>query len=63
MTIAVTGATGQLGRIIIEKLKNLVASDAIIALARSVEKADAIGVAARSCPSSKHLAQREWRYN
>jgi NAD(P)H dehydrogenase (quinone) len=53
MTIAVTGATGQLGRIIIEKLKNLVASDAIIALARSVEKADAIGVAARSFDYAK----------
>ena len=37
MTIAVTGATGQLGRIVIEKLKAKVPAAEIVALARSPE--------------------------
>ncbi len=47
MTIAVTGATGNLGRLIIEKLKAQVPATAIIALARTPEKAADLGVAAR----------------
>ena len=47
MTIAVTGATGQLGRLVIEGLKQRVPATDIIALARSTEKAADLGVAAR----------------
>lgn len=46
MTIAVTGATGQLGRLTIQKLKSLLPADQIVALARSPEKAD-LGVQTR----------------
>lgn len=46
MTIAVTGATGQLGRIVVERLKRK-ATDQIIALVRSPEKAADLGVEAR----------------
>lgn len=46
MTIAVTGATGQLGRILVEGLKTK-AADQIIALVRSPEKAADLGVEAR----------------
>ncbi|TXM89587.1 SDR family NAD(P)-dependent oxidoreductase, partial [Methylobacterium sp. WL122] len=35
MTIAVTGATGQLGRLVIERLKAEVPADAVVALVRS----------------------------
>lgn len=35
MTIAVTGATGQLGRMIIQKLKQKIAPGEIVALART----------------------------
>ncbi len=48
MTIAVTGATGQLGRIIIEKLKEKVPATDIVALVRSPEKAADLGVTARA---------------
>lgn len=48
MTIAVTGATGQLGGIVITKLKQKVPAADIVALARSPEKAAALGVAARA---------------
>lgn len=48
MTIAVTGATGQLGRLAIESLKNRVDATGLIALARSPEKAADLGVAARA---------------
>ncbi|MFD1198136.1 SDR family oxidoreductase [Brucella gallinifaecis] len=47
MTIAVTGATGQLGRIVIEKLKAKVPASDIVALVRSPEKAADLGVSAR----------------
>jgi NAD(P)H dehydrogenase (quinone) len=47
MTIAVTGATGQLGRLVIEKLKTKVPPPSIVALARSSEKAAKLGVPAR----------------
>jgi NAD(P)H dehydrogenase (quinone) len=46
MTIAVTGAIGQLGRIVIEKLKSQT-KEQIIALVRSPEKAADLGVEVR----------------
>jgi NAD(P)H dehydrogenase (quinone) len=47
MKIGVTGATGQLGRIIIEKLKEKTLADTILALVRSTQKASDLGVEAR----------------
>lgn len=47
MTIAVTGATGHLGRLIIEKLKQKAGTGQIVALARSVGKASSLGVEVR----------------
>lgn len=48
MTIAVTGATGHLGRIVIDKLKAKVPAADIVALVRSPDKAADLGVAARA---------------
>ena len=45
--IAVTGATGQLGRLIVERLKQQVPTGRVVALARSIEKAGGLGVATR----------------
>jgi NAD(P)H dehydrogenase (quinone) len=45
--IAITGATGQLGRLVVEKLKARVPASDIVALARSTAKAADMGVAAR----------------
>lgn len=53
MAIAVTGATGQLGRLIIENLKSKVAADGIVALVRSPEKAGDLGVEARAFDYSR----------
>ncbi|WP_340111229.1 SDR family oxidoreductase [Maribellus mangrovi] len=47
MKIAVTGATGQLGRLVVEQLKSRVSTENIIALVRSPEKATDLGVEAR----------------
>ena len=47
MTIAITGATGQLGRLVVERLKRRVPADRIVALVRSPEKAADLGVAVR----------------
>src|SRR6185312_3257610 len=47
MTIAVTGATGQLGRLVIEKLKGSKPAAEIVALARTPSKAADLDVAAR----------------
>ncbi len=47
MTIAVTGATGQLGRLVLEKLKAKVPASEIVALARNTEKAADLGVTVR----------------
>lgn len=46
-TIAITGATGRLGRLVIDSLKQKVPADRIIALARSPEKGADLGVAVR----------------
>jgi NAD(P)H dehydrogenase (quinone) len=48
MKIAITGATGQLGRLVIDILKTKTAPDAIMALARNADKAASLGVPARS---------------
>jgi NAD(P)H dehydrogenase (quinone) len=47
MTIAITGATGQLGRLVVNKLKEKVSDAEIVVLVRSPEKAQDLGVAAR----------------
>ncbi|WP_424137571.1 SDR family oxidoreductase [Roseomonas chloroacetimidivorans] len=47
MTIAITGATGQLGRLIVEKLTSKVPADSVVALVRSPDKAVDLGVATR----------------
>lgn len=47
MTIAVTGSTGQLGRLVIEKLKARVPAGEIVALARDPAKAADLGVTVR----------------
>ncbi len=48
MKIGITGATGQLGRLVVEKLKQRVNSDALVALVRSPEKAADLGIEARA---------------
>lgn len=48
MTIAITGATGQLGRIAIQKLKAKVPAKDVVALVRSPAKAADLGVPARA---------------
>lgn len=53
MTIAVTGATGQLGRIVVEKLKEKVPASDIVALVRNLDKAKDLGVAAREADYAK----------
>jgi NAD(P)H dehydrogenase (quinone) len=53
MSIAVTGATGQLGRIVIENLKQRTSTSSILALVRKPEQAEALGVAARAFDYSK----------
>lgn len=52
MKIGVTGATGHLGRIVVEKLKEKISGESIIALVRSPEKA-----------SDMHIEAREFDYN
>jgi NAD(P)H dehydrogenase (quinone) len=53
MKIGVTGATGQLGRLVVEKLKGKVSADSIVALVRTPEKAADLGVEARVFDYSK----------
>lgn len=47
MTIAITGATGQLGRLVFNKLKEKVSHAEIVALARTPAKASDLGVPVR----------------
>lgn len=47
MKIGITGATGQLGSIVIEQLKKKTSSENIVALVRNVEKATSFGVNVR----------------
>ncbi len=53
MKIGVTGATGQLGRKVIEKLKEKVSTDNIVALVRNPQKAAELAVEARVFDYSK----------
>jgi NAD(P)H dehydrogenase (quinone) len=53
MTIAITGATGQLGRLVVNTLKAKVPTADIVALARSPAKAADLGVAAREADYAK----------
>lgn len=53
MKIGVTGATGQLGCLVVEKLKQKVAAENIVALVRTPEKAADLGVEARAFDYSK----------
>lgn len=48
MKIGVTGATGHLGRLVIENLKEKVATETIVALVRTPEKAAELGVEVRA---------------
>ncbi|GHE23432.1 SDR family oxidoreductase [Sphingobacterium griseoflavum] len=47
MKIGITGATGQLGRLVVDKLKERIESTDIVALVRNVEKAADLGIEAR----------------
>ena len=47
MTIAVTGATGRLGRLVIDRLKARVPGSVLVALVRSPARATDLGVEAR----------------
>ncbi|WP_207493760.1 SDR family oxidoreductase [Aridibaculum aurantiacum] len=47
MKIAITGASGQLGRIVVSKLKEKLAADNIVAMARTTSKAEDLGVELR----------------
>jgi len=47
MKIGITGATGQLGRLVVNKLKQKVSSDKIVAFVRSLDKASDFGVEVR----------------
>ncbi len=62
MTIAVTGATGQLGRLVIAQLKKRSPTSNIVALVRSPEKAKDLNVEARVAdygePEKLHVALR-----
>ena len=48
MKIGVTGATGQLGRLVVENLKEKGATETIVALVRTPEKAAGLGVEVRA---------------
>jgi len=47
MTIAITGATGQLGRLIVSQLRAVLPAEALVALVRTPAKAESLGIAAR----------------
>ena len=53
MTIAITGATGHLGRLVINQLKDQVPASDLVALVRSPAKASDLGVSAREADYSK----------
>ncbi len=59
MKIAVTGATGQLGNLVVEKLKSKVTSDNIVALVRTPLKATGFGVEVREFDYTKTSEQVE----
>lgn len=47
MKIGITGATGQLGKLVVEQLKEKVGKDSLVALVRSPEKAKELGIETR----------------
>lgn len=53
MTIAVTGAAGQLGRLVVDRLKSKIAADHIVALVRSPDKASDLDVEAHAFDYAK----------
>jgi NAD(P)H dehydrogenase (quinone) len=53
MTIGITGATGQLGQLVVEQLKTKIPASDIFALVRSPAKAAGLGVAAREADYTK----------
>lgn len=53
MKIGVTGATGQLGRLVVENLKQKVAAETIVALVRNPEKAADLGIEVRAFDYTK----------
>ena len=53
MTIAVTGATGQLGRLVIGRLKDKTRGADVVALARTPKKAEDLGVEVREADYTK----------
>ena len=53
MKIGVTGATGQLGKLVVEQLKVKIGKDKVVALVRSPEKAKDLGVETRSFDYNK----------
>ena len=53
MTIAITGATGQLGRLVVAGMKHKVAAGQLVALVRSPLKAAELGIAARAADYTK----------
>lgn len=56
MKIGITGATGQLGRLAVEKLKQKVNAEDLIALVRSPEKAVGLAIEAREFDYTKSAA-------
>lgn len=53
MTIAITGATGQLGRLVVEKFKGKLPATSLVALVRSPAKAGVLGVTVREADYTK----------
>lgn len=53
MKIGITGATGQLGRLVVGKLKSKVSPDSLVALVRSPEKGADLGVEIREADYTK----------
>ena len=53
MKIGITGATGQLGQLVVGKLKEKVSAEIIVALVRNTERAAELGVEARAFDYSK----------
>jgi NAD(P)H dehydrogenase (quinone) len=56
MTIAVTGATGELGRLVVDRLKQHVPAAEIVALVRSLDRAGNLGIAARAADYTEPAA-------
>ncbi|MCC2599569.1 SDR family oxidoreductase [Sphingobacterium sp. FBM7-1] len=56
MKIGITGATGQLGRLVVEKLKQRVDTENLVALVRSPDKASDLNIEARPFDYTKSAA-------